>query len=250
MIFRQLFEPSSSSYTYLLACPRTRAAMLIDPVLETLERDLAVVKEMGLKLELALETHIHADHLTSARKLRERSGCKVAGPALDQLPCRDIGVSEGHPVVMGDVRIQPLYTPGHTDTHHAYLLDDGTHNLLFSGDALLIEACGRTDFQSGDAATLYRSVHDKFFILPDDTLVYPAHDYEHRFVSTIGQEKQRNPRLGGNKSLAEFVTIMDSLKLPYPRRIDLAVPGNALCGQCPDHVPADMRQACEVQDQG
>lgn len=250
MIFRQLFESDSSSYTYLLACPRTREAVLIDPVLETLERDLQVLSSLGLTLSMALETHIHADHLTSARLLRQRTGCKVAGAAQDELPCRDVGIREGEPVRIGDVALAPLYTPGHTDTHHAYLFEGGTQKLLFTGDALLIEACGRTDFQSGDAATLYRSIHDKFFSLPDETLVYPAHDYEHRFVSTIAQEKQRNPRLGNNRSKEEFVSIMNGLKLPYPRRIDLAVPGNQLCGQCPDHVPPEMRAACNRQDQG
>ena len=250
MHFRQLFEPDSSTYTYLIACPETAECALVDPVVDTVERDLSVLQEMGLKLTYALETHIHADHITGALKLKALSGCRIAGPAMDELPCRDVGVREGEPFRVGTVTLNPLFTPGHTDTHHAYLLERGGMHLLFSGDALLIEACGRTDFQSGDARTLYRSIHEKFFTLPDETLVYPAHDYEARQITTIGQEKMRNPRLGRGKTLEEFVQIMEDMDLPYPRKIDFAVPGNELCGQCPDNVPDEMRKLCDVTRQG
>ena len=250
MLFKQLFEPDSSTYTYLLGCSATGEAALIDPVLETFQRDLEVLQSLDMRLSCAIETHIHADHLTSAKKLRALTGCKVAGPAMDELPCRDIGLREGAAFRIGKLELHPLFTPGHTDTHHAYLIDNGAHKMLFSGDALLIEACGRTDFQSGDPATLYRSIQDKIFSLPDDTLVYPAHDYQQRFVTTIAQEKLRNPRLGNNRSLEEFVAIMENLDLPYPTRMDLAVPGNELCGQCPENVPADMRRLCDVSVQG
>jgi len=250
MIFRQMIEPDSSTYTYLLHCPDTGKTALVDPVLDTVERDLSVLSEMGLELDFTLDTHIHADHLTGAKRLKELTGSQIVGPAVDQLPCTDIGVREGELFRLGNIEIHPLFTPGHTDHHHAYLIDNGTHKMLFSGDALLIEACGRTDFQSGDAATLYRSIHDKFFTLPDETLVYPCHDYEGRFVTTIAQEKIRNPRLGNNKSMQEFIEIMDNMELPYPRKIDFAVPGNEQCGVCPPNVPDKYRTPCDRHDQG
>jgi glyoxylase-like metal-dependent hydrolase (beta-lactamase superfamily II) len=250
MLFRQWLEPDSCTYTYLLSCPQSGETVLIDPVLDTVERDLQKLQELGLKLTYTLDTHIHADHLSGAKRLRAATGCRVAYPALDELPCADLGVEEGKVFRVGGVEIHPLFTPGHTDHHHAYLVDNATHKMLFSGDALLIEACGRTDFQSGDAATLYASIHDKFFSLPDDTLVYPCHDYEQRFVTTIAQEKQRNPRLGKGKTQEEFVAIMDGMDLPYPRKIDFAVPGNQLCGECPDSVPEEFRGPCGKGDQG
>lgn len=249
MIFRQLLEPDSCTYTYLLACERTQECVLIDPVIDTVERDMAALQELGLRLTYTLETHIHADHLTGARKLRAMAGSKVVVPAMDELPCADLGVREGETFRVGSLELHPLFTPGHTSTHHAYLLELGGMKLLFSGDALLIEACGRTDFQSGDAATLYKSITEQFFTLPDETLVYAAHDYEQRQITTIGQEKQRNPRLAG-KSEEEFVAIMNGLDLPYPRKIDFAVPGNERCGECPPNVPAQYRGPCDLGDQG
>ncbi len=250
MIFRQLFETESSTYTYLLHCQDSGKTALIDPVLETVERDLQLLQSMGLRLDYAIETHLHADHITGGRLLRERTGCQLAGAALDNLPCRDIGLREGEPLRIGNLELQPLFTPGHTDTHHAFLLDQQGLQLLFSGDALLIEACGRTDFQSGDAATLYRSIHEKFFTLPDETLVYPGHDYEERQISTIVQEKMRNPRLGKGKSLEDFVSIMNAMDLPYPKKIDWALPGNNTCGGCPDNLPPDKIRLCEAHRQG
>lgn len=250
MIFRQLFEPDSSTYTYLLACPDSREVALIDPVLETVERDLDILQQMGLKLGYTIETHLHADHITGAYKLKALTGCKICGPAFDELPCTDIGLKEGEPFMLGNIVLNPLFTPGHTDTHHAYILDTGTHAMLFSGDALLIDSCGRTDFQSGDASTLYRSIHTKFFTLPDDTLVYPAHDYDNRCVSTIAQEKKRNPRLSGHRTEAEFVALMNRLDLPYPRKIDISLPGNQQCGRCPDNMPEAQRGPCAPKDQG
>lgn len=249
MHFKQLFEPDSSSFTYLLSCPDTGTTALIDPVLETVDRDLSVLQAMGLRLDYVLETHIHADHITGAKQLKQATGCQIAGPALDELPCRDLGLREGEPFAVGHITLYPLFTPGHTNTHHAYLLEHHGLKLLFSGDALLIESCGRTDFQSGDAHALYRSIHDKFFSLPDETLIYPAHDYEDRRITTIAQEKLRNPRLGNNRSEAEFVQIMTEMDLPYPRKIDFAVPGNELCGGCPDTVPEQMRALCETTRQ-
>jgi glyoxylase-like metal-dependent hydrolase (beta-lactamase superfamily II) len=234
----------------LLGCPDTRECALIDPVIDTVERDLEVVRSLGLTLRYTLETHLHADHLTGALKLKHLAGSRIGYPAMDQLPCADIGLREGDSLRIGQIELHPLFTPGHTDTHHCYVVDNGTQEMLFSGDALLIEGCGRTDFQSGDAATLYRSIHDKLFSLADETLVYPGHDYEGRCVSTIAQEKIRNLRLNGNKTLEEFIAIMNGLQLPYPKKMDFAVPGNRQCGQCPPNVPAQFRAPCEFGDQG
>ena len=248
MIFKQLYEKDSSTYTYLLGCEETGESVLIDPVIETAERDLETIRSLGLKPSYTLETHIHADHLTGAKKIKALSGAQIVVPEMDQLPCADIGIKEGEVFKVGNINIHPIFTPGHTSTHHAYLVDTGTHKMLFSGDALLIEACGRTDFQSGDAHALYKSITEKLFTLPDETLVYPAHDYEGRQVSTIGQEKQRNPRLKTGTTESEFVQIMDSLNLPYPRKIDFAVPGNTACGKCPDDIPDQYRGACDIWD--
>ncbi len=250
MLFKQLFESDSSTYTYLLSCPDTGVTALIDPVLDTVDRDLALLQQLGLKLDYTIDTHVHADHLTGALRLRELSGSRIAYPAMVEAVCVDIGLREKEPFHLGNLVIQPLFSPGHTDHHHAYLVDNHTHKMLFSGDALLIDACGRTDFQSGDARTLYRSIHDKFFTLPDETLVYPCHDYEGRYVSTIAQEKTRNPRLGQDKTLEEFVAIMESMDLPYPRKIDFAVPGNEGCGFCPETVPEEYRRPLCKHDQG
>ena len=231
MIFRQLFEPVSSTYTYLVGCEQTGEAMLIDPVLETVERDLGVIRDLGLRLECTLETHIHADHVTGAGRLRSLAGSKAGFPEASGAELVDFTIAEGTPVGIGELQLRPLYTPGHTDDHHVYLLDGDGAARLFTGDALLIEGCGRTDFQNGDAATLYRSVHEKIFALGDETLVYPAHDYNQRQVSSVGQEKARNPRLGSGKSVDEFVAIMGSLNLAHPKMMDVAVPANRECGE-------------------
>jgi sulfur dioxygenase len=240
MIFRQLFEPLSSTYTYLLGCESTGQALLIDPVVNSLERDLAAIQALGLTLACAVDTHIHADHITGALHLKERTGCRIAAPAMERLPCADLGVEEGQPLQFGEIVLQPLHTPGHTDSHHAYVLG----GRVFTGDALLIDGCGRTDFQNGNAADLYRSVTGKLFTLPDEQLVYPGHDYQQRCVSSIGQEKARNPRLGHARSLPEFEQIMAGLNLPYPKFIDHAVPGNRQCGRCPEDLPEHMQAYC------
>lgn len=230
MLFRQLFEPISSTYTYLLACEETGQAALIDPVLETSERDLELVYGLGLTLACTLETHIHADHVTGAGRLRALTGSKAGFPAASGAQSIDFTIREGQSIALGELVIRPLYTPGHTDDHHAYLVETGGEARIFTGDALLIEGCGRTDFQNGDAALLYRSVHEKIFALPDETLVYPAHDYNQRRVSSVGQERARNPRLGEGKSVEEFVAIMAGLNLPRPKKMDVAVPANRACG--------------------
>ena len=240
MIFRQLFEPLSSTYTYLLGCEETGQAVLIDPVIVSIDRDLAEINRLGLKLAYSVDTHIHADHITAALELKNKVGSKIAAPAFDHLPCADVGIEEGVRFKLGSIELQPLHTPGHTAGHFAYRIGER----VFTGDALLIEGCGRTDFQNGDAETLYRSVTEKLFALPDDTLVYPAHDYKDRRVSSIAQEKKRNPRLGEKRTLEEFKHIMANLNLPYPKFIDYAVPGNKLCGVCPDHLPENLEKYC------
>jgi len=241
LIFRQLFEPLSSTYTYLLACRETGEAALIDPVYPTWERDACVLSDLGLRLSFTLETHVHADHITAALRLRKELGSRAAFPDVDRLPCADIPIEDGVPLNVGRVAIEPIFTPGHTDDHYSFRCGDR----LFTGDALLIDGCGRTDFQNGDATTLYHSVHDRLFCFPDDFLVYPGHDYNDRRVSTVAQEKRRNARLGGGRSLADFVALMASLNLPYPKFIDFAVPGNRRCGVCPDDLPDRLQEYCD-----
>ncbi len=250
MLFRQLFEPDSSTFSYLVSCPDTGETAIIDPVLDTADRDVSILQSLGLKLTYTIDTHIHADHLSGAKRLKALTGSKICYPAVDELPCADVGLQEGQPFKVGHIEIYPLFTPGHTDHHHAYLINTPVHSMLFSGDALLIDGVGRTDFQSGDAETLYKSIQQKFFTLPDDTLVYPCHDYEGRRISTIAQEKTRNEHIGGGKTLDEFKQIMDNLNLPYPRKIDFAVPGNELCGECPKDIPDKYRGPCASHDQG
>lgn len=240
MIFRQLFEPLSSTYTYLLGCEETGQAVLIDPVISSMERDLSEISRLGLTLAYSMDTHIHADHITAALELKNKVGSKIAAPAFDRLPCADVGLEEGAPFQVGSIQFHPLHTPGHTAGHFAYLFGDR----IFTGDALLIEGCGRTDFQNGDADTLYNSVHEKLFALPDETLVYPAHDYKDRRVSSIAQEKKRNPRLGQDRTQEQFREIMANLNLPYPQFIDYAVPGNKQCGVCPDRLPENLAAYC------
>ena len=249
MLFKQLFEPDSSTYSYLVACPDTGECAIIDPVIDTAERDLSILQSLSLKLTYTIDTHIHADHLSGALRLKALTSSKIAYPAIDELPCADIGLQEGTLFRIGNIELHPLFTPGHTDHHHAYLIHTPIHSMLFSGDALLIDGVGRTDFQSGDSKTLFNSIQQKFFTLPDETLIYPCHDYNQRRISTVAQEKARNQHIGG-KSLEEFIEIMDNLNLPYPRKIDFAVPGNQQCGRCPDNIPEQYQGPCAKYDQG
>jgi sulfur dioxygenase len=241
MIFRQLFEPLSCTYTYLLGCEVTGQAILIDPVISSMERDLEQLRQLGLTLAYSVDTHVHADHITAALELKKKVGSRIAMPVAEQVPCADANLEEGKPFQVGQITLKPLHTPGHTSGHFSYALADR----VFTGDALLIEGCGRTDFQQGDSEALYRSIKEKLYVLPDDTLVYPAHDYKDRYVSTILQEKKRNPRLGQDKTLDEFKEIMANLNLPYPKFIDYAVPGNKQCGVCPSNLPENLNQYCQ-----
>ena len=240
MIFRQLFEPLSSTYTYLLGCEATGRAILVDPVLPAWQRDLQLVRSLGFELAFTVETHLHADHITSAARLKREAGSAIVFPAADSFDCVDRVIDEARPLEIGSVRLEGIATPGHTDDHFAYRVD----GRVLTGDALLIDGCGRTDFQNGDAATLFRSVNDKLFTLPGETLVYPAHDYHGRHVSSIAQEMRGNSRLGGGKTLGQFEVIMAALGLPYPRFIDYAVAGNRQCGVCPDEIPDELQEFC------
>lgn len=226
LFFRQLFESVSSTYTYLLADTQTKEAIIIDPVLETLDRDLKLVDELGVRLKLAVNTHCHADHITSTGLMKKRvAGLKSAISKFSGASA-DIFLSEGDKLTFGKHHISVRETPGHTDGCVTLVMGD--QSMAFTGDALLIRGCGRTDFQQGCSKRLFNSVHQKIFSLPDHCLIYPAHDYKGQTASTVGEERRFNPRL--TKSLEEFVDIMNNLNLPKPAKIDIAVPANLVCG--------------------
>ncbi len=240
MIFRQLFDPQSSTYTYLLADAATREAVMIDPVFEQARRDAALVEELGLKLAWTIETHVHADHVTAAWLHRQRLGAKIALSARSGAEGADRYLDAGERIAFGRRWLEARATPGHTAGCTTYVLED--QSMAFTGDALLIRGCGRTDFQQGDARTLFRSVRGQVFPLPDACLVYPAHDYRGLTVSSVGEEKRYNPRLGDGIGEGDFVGYMTNLGLPHPRRIDVAVPANLRCGRPENAVPADEGQ--------
>jgi glyoxylase-like metal-dependent hydrolase (beta-lactamase superfamily II)/rhodanese-related sulfurtransferase len=228
MLFRQLFDPETSSYSYLLADETNREAVLIDPVREQVERDVQLIGELGLRLVAVLDTHVHADHVTGAGLLRARLGCRVGLGARAGVLTADLRLRDGDAVGFGRHALEVRETPGHTDGCVTYVCHE--EGMAFTGDALLIRGCGRTDFQQGDAAALYRSVRGKILSLPAETRLYPAHDYKGRTVSTVAEERRHNPRLGDARSLDEFVALMAGLRLAYPRRIEEAVPANLASG--------------------
>ncbi len=221
----QLFDPASGTYTYLLFDEASREALIIDPVDEQIERDLAELRTYGLKLVWTVETHAHADHITSAGQLAEYAGAMTAAPEGSGISTAAVQLKDGDTLAFGGEAIKALLTPGHTAGSMCYLWRDH----VFTGDTLLINGCGRTDFQSGSAEALYRSITQVLFALPDATTVWPGHDYQGRTHTTIGAEKAGNARIAG-KSLAEFIAIMDALHLPRPARIDEAVPANLSSG--------------------
>lgn len=224
-IFRQLFDCISCTYTYLLGDLDNKKCILIDPVLEHAKRDFSLVNQLGLKLAFALNTHMHADHITGTGYLKKLSGCKSVISKASGAQA-DIHLEDNEDFTIGNICLKVLSTPGHTNGCVSYYCED--QNSVFTGDALLIRGCGRTDFQEGDPATLYKSIYFRLFTLPPETNVYPAHDYKGMMSSTIGEEMKYNPRL--TKNLHDFVDIMNNLNLGYPKQLDTALPANKVCG--------------------
>ena len=233
MLFRQLFDRETCTYTYLLADEDSREAVLIDPVLEHVERDMHFLEELSLKLVAVVETHVHADHITGGGELRALTGAKFCVSLRGGVEGADVSLDDGDLIGFGSYALEARATPGHTNTCISYYLPAA--RMVFTGDTLLVRGCGRTDFQEGDPVALYRSVHERVFSLPGDTLIYPGHDYNGRTVTTVAEELAHNPRLGGGRSVEEFTTIMEGLNLSDPQKIDVAVPANLRCG-----LPADM----------
>jgi glyoxylase-like metal-dependent hydrolase (beta-lactamase superfamily II)/rhodanese-related sulfurtransferase len=229
MIFRQLFEQQSSTYTYLLADRATREALVIDPVFEQARRDAALIEELGLRLAWTLDTHVHADHVTGAWLLKERLGSRIAISAASGAQGADRYLEPGDTVSFGRHRLEARATPGHTNGCMTYVLED--RSMAFTGDALLIRGCGRTDFQQGDPRTLFRSVRAQIFALPDGCTLYPAHDYRGLTATSVGEEKLYNPRLAEAILEQDFVGYMTHLGLPHPKQMDAAVPANLNCGR-------------------
>jgi glyoxylase-like metal-dependent hydrolase (beta-lactamase superfamily II)/rhodanese-related sulfurtransferase len=225
MIFRQLFDSTSGTYTYLLASRQGGEALIIDPVLEKVDRYLQLVRELDLKLVKAVDTHLHADHITGLGALRDRTHCVTVMGEQTKADVVSMRVAEGDRVEIEGVRLSVLYTPGHTDDSYSFVLDDR----VFTGDTLLIRGTGRTDFQNGDPRAQYDSIFNKLLKLPDATLVFPAHDYKGETVSTIGEEKLFNPRLKVT-SMDEYAALMNNLNLPNPKMMDVAVPANMHVG--------------------
>jgi sulfur dioxygenase len=225
---KQLFDPESCTYTYLLWDDVTKDAILVDPVDTQVERDIQEATDLGLTLVYGINTHAHADHITGTNLLKQKIPGLQSVIAAASGAAADIHVDAGDRIVFGRRFLEARATPGHTNGCLSYVSDD--HAFVLTGDALLIQGCGRTDFQGGSAATLYESVHTQLFTLPSDTIVYPAHDYMGRPSSTIGNEKETNPRLGKGKTKDDFIEIMANLNLAYPKKIDVAVPANMRCG--------------------
>lgn len=226
MIFRQLFDPVSSTYTYLLGSRAGGEAALIDPVEEHAPMYAAIVEQLGLKLVYALDTHTHADHITALGSLREDTGCTTVMGEFSRAECVDLKLREGEILNVDGLKLQALYTPGHTNESFSFVMDDR----VFTGDVLLYRGTGRTDFQSGDPHQSWDSIVNKLFRLPDETFVYAGHDYKGWTVSTIGEEQRFNPRIAG-KTEAEYVEIMQNLNLPNPKMMDIAIPANLACGK-------------------
>jgi glyoxylase-like metal-dependent hydrolase (beta-lactamase superfamily II)/rhodanese-related sulfurtransferase len=229
LVFRQLFDPTSSTYTYLLGCSVSKEALLIDPVFEQARRDAALIGELGLTLAWTLDTHVHADHVTGAWLLKQRLGSRIALSAASGAAGADRLLQDGDRIEFGRRSLEVRATPGHTSGCVTYVLDD--ESMAFTGDCLLIRGSGRTDFQQGDPRALYRSVRSRIFALPEGCLLYPAHDYRGLTVSSVAEEKRFNPRLGGEVGESDYVGYMKNLDLPHPKKIDEAVPANLRCGE-------------------
>ena len=227
MLFKQFFEPDTSTFTYLLACEKTKQAVLIDTVESEVPVYLKELEAQGLKLVYTLETHVHADHVTGADTLRQKLGSKSVVHRDAGAMCGDLLVTDGVHIIVGTIDLEVRYTPGHTNGCISFFAGDR----IFTGDSLLIGGCGRTDFQQGNSGQLYDSIQNQIFSLPDEVIVYPGHDYNGNTQSTVGEERKNNKRLGGGKSREDFIQIMSELKLAYPKYIDVALPANQACGR-------------------
>ncbi len=230
MLFRQLFDDKSSTYTYILASAKGREALIIDPVKEQTQTYITLIEQLDLKLVRAIDTHTHADHVTALGDLRDVTGCMTLMGKYSKADCVSVFVSEGETINIDGIKLKALYTPGHTDESFSFVLEKGGPQRVFTGDVLLIRGSGRTDFQGGDPYVSYDSIVNKLFKLHDDTLISPAHDYKGWIVSTIAEEKAHNPRLSG-KSADEYAEIMNNLNLPDPKMMDEAIPANLACGK-------------------
>ena len=231
MLLRQLFDHETWTYTYLLGDEASGEAILIDPVIDQVERDIRLLNELGLKLVYTLDTHAHADHITAAGMLRKRLGSKVVMGEAAGAEGVDVAVNDGDTLTFGSTTLEVRATPGHTDGCVTFVTGD--HKAAFTGDALFIRGTGRTDFQQGSPESLYRSIHDKIFTLPDDAIIWPGHDYRGMTFTTVGEEKRHNPRVGDGKTVDEFAGIMEGLNLPAPKKLDIAVPANMHVGVVP-----------------
>jgi sulfur dioxygenase len=236
LIFRQLFDSVSSTYTYLLGDSQSREAVMIDPVFEQVRRDSALVEELGLTLTATLDTHVHADHVTGAWLLKQRTGSAIALSRESGAQGADRFLAHGDKIAFGSRYLQVRATPGHTDGCLSFVLDN--ESLAFTGDCLLIRGCGRTDFQQGSAHTMFASIKSQIFTLPDECQLYPAHDYRGLTATSVAEERRYNPRLGGQLSEEDFTLYMNNLHLPHPKKMDAAVPANLKCGRPEGDVPA------------
>jgi sulfur dioxygenase len=230
MIFRQLFDSASCTYTYLLASRPGGEALIIDPVKERLGQYLQLIEELGVELVHAIDTHTHADHITALGDLRDALQCTTIMGERTRAECVTRHVRDGERLDVDGISLSALYTPGHTDESFSFVLEPDAPRAVFTGDVLLIRGSGRTDFQGGDARRSWDSIVNRLFRLPEHTIVYPAHDYKGMNASSIGEEKRWNPRIAG-KTEDEYASIMASLDLPYPKMMDVAVPANLTCGQ-------------------
>lgn len=227
LLFRQLFDYDTWTYTYLLADTDSQEAVLIDTVKEKVERDLALLKELGLKLKYVLDTHVHADHITGAAKLRAATGAKTGISKNSQVNCADLLLDDGQELKFGKFTLRAIATPGHTNTCMSFY----TEGMVFTGDTLFIRDVGRTDFQQGSNERMHDSITKKLFALPNDTKVFPGHDYNGQQMSTIAEEKAFNTKVGGSNTFDSFSTKMKAMKLGPPKKLDIAVPANLRCGQ-------------------
>lgn len=226
MLFRQLFHQPTGTYTYFLGCTQSKQSVIIDPVSENAQQYITLIEQLGFTLSFAIDTHTHADHVTALGLLRDATACQTVMGEFTEAECVSKKIEDGALIAVGSIELQALYTPGHTNESFSFY----TRGMVFTGDVLLIRGSGRTDFQGGDAGKSWDSIQDQLFTLPDDTLVYPGHDYKGWTVSSILEEKTHNPRLAG-KTREQYIDIMNNLNLPDPKMMDIAVPANLKCGR-------------------